>query len=303
MATQDPEFYNAPKFTPEPPPVMPKQHGCFFYGCIIASILAVLFLILLGVITFFGFRFFMGLVNDYTSTTPRELPKLEMPEEQRQAVKKRFDEFRQAVNEGKPTETLVLTSDDINALIEEDPDLRGKAHVRIEGDEVKGEISFPLDKFGFNGRYLNGEADVKATLTNGVLIVTLDSVEVNGKKVPEQFMQQLRQQNLVQDLYKDQKNAEMMRRLEKLEIKDGKITLKVLPKPDASAAKPAETKEGAGKTPEADKPSGDQPKPATPKEEPKPKSARAPAAIPPPLSPAPGAPITTGMTEIFHTLA
>jgi hypothetical protein len=302
MATQDPEFYNAPKFTPEPP-VLPKQHGCFFYGCIIASILAVLFVILLGVIMFFAWRFFMGVVNDYTSTTPRELPKLEMPDEQRQTVKKRFDDFRQAVNDGKPTDTLVLTSDDINALIEEDPDLRGRAHVKIEGDEVKGEISLPLDNVGLKGRYLNGEAEVKASLTNGVLIVTLDSVEVNGKKVPEQLMQQFRQQNLVQNFYKDQKNAEMMRRLEKLEIKDGKITLKVLPKSDAPAGKPAETKEGAGKPPAADKTSGDQPKPAPTQEEPKPKSAQAPAASLPALSPASSAPFTTGLTEIFHTLA
>ena len=35
------------------------------------------------------------------------------------------------------------------------------------------------------GRYLNGEADLKASLKDGVLIVTLDSLEVNGQKVPE----------------------------------------------------------------------------------------------------------------------
>ena len=54
MSTNDPEFYQAPKFTPEPPHALPKQRGCFFYGCIIASILAVLFAILMVVIAFFG---------------------------------------------------------------------------------------------------------------------------------------------------------------------------------------------------------------------------------------------------------
>ena len=34
------------------------------------------------------------------------------------------------------------------------------------------------------GRYLNGEADLKASLFDGVLIVTLDAIEVNGKKLP-----------------------------------------------------------------------------------------------------------------------
>ena len=40
------------------------------------------------------------------------------------------------------------------------------------------------------GRYLNGEADFKASLSDGVLIVTLESVEVNGKKVPDEFMKE-----------------------------------------------------------------------------------------------------------------
>ena len=48
MSTNDPEFYQAPKFTPEPPQALPKQRGCFFYGCIIASILAVLLAIVHG---------------------------------------------------------------------------------------------------------------------------------------------------------------------------------------------------------------------------------------------------------------
>lgn len=243
MATHDPEFYNAPKYAPETPPVVAKQHGCFFYGCIIASILAVLFLILVGVIGYFSYRFATRMVEQYTSTSPREIPTVEMPEADREALKKRFEDFRKAVNEGTPTDTLVLTSDDINALIEDDADLKGKVHVKIEGDEVKAEISIPLEKIGLamlRGRYLNGEADVKASLVNGVLIVTLDSVEVNGKPFPEEFMQPLREQNLAKDMYKDQKNAEMLRRLEKLEIKDGKIILRVRAKAGAPAGKASE---------------------------------------------------------------
>ena len=49
MSTNDPEFYQAPKFTPEQYQAPPRQRGCFFYGCIIASVLAVLMAILVGV--------------------------------------------------------------------------------------------------------------------------------------------------------------------------------------------------------------------------------------------------------------
>ena len=231
MATTDPEFYQAPKFTPEPPPpALPRQRGCFFYGCIIASVMAVLMVILVGVGAFLTYRFVGRLVDEYTSTTPRDLPKVEMPPEQLKTLKDRVESFKEAVNTGAPTEPLVLTSDDLNALIAENPELKGIVYVKLEGNEAKGQISLPLDKLNVGmvrGRYLNGEADFKASLSEGVLIVTLESIEVNGQKLPDEFLTELRKQNLAKDTYKDEKTSEMIRKLESLEIKDGKIILKV----------------------------------------------------------------------------
>ena len=56
MATNDPEFYQSPKFTPEPPMAAPRQRGCFFYGCIIASVLSVLVAILLAIGSYLLYR-------------------------------------------------------------------------------------------------------------------------------------------------------------------------------------------------------------------------------------------------------
>jgi hypothetical protein len=244
MSTNDPEFYQAPKFTPEPPQALPRQRGCFFYGCIIALVLAVLMAILLAVVGYFLYRTLNQLVDQYTSTTPRVLPKVEMPAEQVKTLKDRVEAFRKAVESGTPTEPLVLTSDDLNGLIEENPDLKGVIYVKLDGDQVKGQVSIPLDKLNFGmvrGRYLNGEADFKASLSDGVLIVTIESVEVNGQKLPEQFITELRKQNVAKDAYKDEKTAQMIRKLESLEVKDGKIILKVRAKagsaPDSTATK------------------------------------------------------------------
>ena len=245
MSTNDPEFYQAPKFTPEQYQAPPRQRGCFFYGCIIASVLAVLTMILIGVGAVLLYRLAGRMVEEYTATVPRDLPKVEMPAEKRQTLKERVETFRKAVNEGTPTEQLVLTSDDLNALLEEQPELKGKIYVKVEGDEVKGQVSIPLDQLGFpmvKGRYLNGEADLKASLKDGVLIVTLDSIEVNGKRVPDQVMEGIRKENLAKDAYKDEKSSEMMRKLESLEIKDGKIILKVRAKPGATSVEPTAKK-------------------------------------------------------------
>jgi hypothetical protein len=249
MSTNDPEFYQAPKYTPEQHQP-PRQRGCFFYGCIIASVLVVLMLVLLGVGSYFLYRFVAQAVEQYTATAPRDLPKVEMPADRRESLKKRAEEFAKAVEKGKAVEPLVLTGDDLNALIEEEPDLaqlKGKIYLKIEGDELKGQVSLPLEKFSempglglLKGRYLNGEANLKASLINGVLIVTLDSLEVNGQRVPENAMANIRQENLAKDAYKNPKHAEVLRKLESLEIKDGKLIIKVRAKPGEATGKEAE---------------------------------------------------------------
>ncbi len=246
MSTHDPEFYQAPKFTPEPPQVLPRQRGCFFYGCIIASILALLFVILMAVIAFFGYRMLSKAIDEYTSATPRELPKVQMPDEQLKTLKERVEAFRKAAEAGTPNEPLVLTSDDLNALIADKPELKGLIYVKIENDEVKGQVSIPLDKLNFGmvrGRYLNGEADFKASLSDGVLIVTIESVEVNGQKLPDDFIKELRKQNVAKDFYKDEKASETIRKLESLEVKDGKIILKLRAKSSAAPDSPHMQKE------------------------------------------------------------
>jgi hypothetical protein len=233
MSTNEPEFYQAPKFSPEQYQAPPRQRGCFFYGCIIASVLALLAAILVGVLIFVGYRMLNQLVNDYTATAPEQLPKVDMPAENRQALKDRVEAFRKAVNDGTATDPLILSSDDVNALIDENEELKGTIYVKIEGDELKGKVSFPLEKLPLpmvKGRYLNGEADLKASLFDGELVVHIDAIEVNGKRPPEQIMTDLRKQNITKDLAKDPENAAMLRKLESLEIKDGKIIIKARPK-------------------------------------------------------------------------
>ena len=56
-------------------------------------------------------------------------------------------------------------------------------------------------------------------------------------------MKEIRKQNLAKDAYKDPKNAEMIRKLESLEVKDGKIILRVRAKASRSKFRPAAKKE------------------------------------------------------------
>jgi hypothetical protein len=280
MSTNDPEFYQTPKFSPEQYQAPPRQRGCFFYGCIIASVLALLMAILVGILAFVAYRWANRMVEEYTATAPEQLPVLEMPAEKRQEVKDRVEAFRKSVQAGTASEPLVLNSDELNALIEDNPELKGRIYVKVEGDEVKGRVSIPLDKVPlpmFKGRYLNGEADLKASLFDGELIVHLDEFEVNGKKPPPEFMTELRKQNVAKDAAKDKDSAEMLRKLESLEIKDGKIILKVRTKAagtgTSKTAAPVEVVPSGNGQPKTEPPKNGEP---TPKATPEPAPAKTP---------------------------
>jgi hypothetical protein len=266
MATHDPEFYDAPKFSADYDELRPKQRGCFFYGCVIASVLTVLLIIGLAGLAYLAYRTFNQYMEEYTSKTPRDLPQVKVTKEEQEAVVDRFKSFRQRIKDQTATEPLVLTGEDLNALVQEVPELKGRVFFTVEEGKIKGQVSIPLSLFmdtNFTrGRYLNGEAEFKASLADGVLVVILDSIEVNGKRPPEQAMANLRQQNLAKDFYKDPENAAMIRRFESLEITDGKIVIKPRPKSksteEASEVKTSKSLEAPSKNgrtaPEAEAP-------------------------------------------------
>src|SRR5262249_36955596 len=124
MATDQPEFYQAPKFSAEYDELRPKQRGCFFYGCVIASVLTVLLILALAVGAYMVYRALNRYLEEYTSTAPRELPKVKLTEDERKSVVDRFEAFRKAIKDQTATEPLVLTGDDLHALVESVPELK-----------------------------------------------------------------------------------------------------------------------------------------------------------------------------------
>src|SRR5436305_10450408 len=90
-----------------------RKHGCLFYGCISLIVLTVIVAIAVGL----AVRYVTNTIYSYTSDHPAPVPHLEMPAGEIQAVEDRFRAFIDAVKAGKPVDPLVLTADDVNALI------------------------------------------------------------------------------------------------------------------------------------------------------------------------------------------
>jgi len=198
-----------------------------FYGCITGVVLLV---IVLGTLMV-GLHYVKTLVNRYTDTKPMELPTVQMSQAEAAQMKERFEAFQQAVREQRATKPLVLSADDINALITsggEQQAWKGKVYVSLDGDQLKGEVSVPLQEVGLNmlkGRYLNGSATFNLAFRDGRLSVTPQTIQVKGEPLPEVYLREIRKQNLAVALTNDPGTAAVLKGLEEIQVKEGKLVI------------------------------------------------------------------------------
>ncbi len=205
--------------------------GCLLGGCATVLLLMLVLVIGSGVA---GFYFYKGQVAKYTSESAKELPTVEYLPEEIEEITQRVESFKSSLEKGETPEQIVLSADDLNALISQQEDLRGKLFVRIDDGQVTADVSVPADMVPWaKGRYFNGSVSANVSLESGILIVTLADAEVNGQKVPGEFMDAMKKENLVKELYKNPDVAKALGKFESLLIDKDKIILtpKELPQP------------------------------------------------------------------------
>ena len=199
------------------------SRGCL-YGCLAVIIGGLLLLLCSGIGVYW---FLKGQVEKYTSTEPMDIPMVEYSEEELAELQARVDAFSDAMDEGRtPEEDLVLTAEEINALISADEKMRGKLFITIENDQVSGDVSLPLGDFGFfEGRYFNGSGSFSVSMANDLLIVTLTDASVNGEDVPDEIVEGIGKENLAKDLYNNPDTAATLRKFESVKVEGDKLIL------------------------------------------------------------------------------
>jgi hypothetical protein len=208
-------------------PTPKPRRGCFFYGCITGAVLLVM---LLGALLL-GLHYVKKMVMSFTDSKPMELPTLQMSQAEMAQAKERLESFQQAVREHHATKPLTLTADEINALIASGGDqqgLKGKVYVSLDGDQLKGELSVPLQDMGLNmfkGRYLNGSATFNLSFRNGALSVTPQTIQVKGGPLPEIYLREIRKQNLAFAFTNDPAATAVLKGLEEIQVKEGKLVI------------------------------------------------------------------------------
>lgn len=215
---------NDATFSAEPRAEEPKKKsklGCILGGCLGV---AALMIIGTGIAGYFGYRYVTQQVEKYTSETPNELPSVVYTDEQMEELGTRLEGV--TGENGAAVEQVVLTSDDINALISQNEDFKDKVHVSIADGDVTAEVSVPMDMIpGGKGRFLNGSMTAHVSLDNGYLVVQAADVTVNGEKLPPQVIDALGNENLAKEANKDANVTVYLEKLEKIEIVGDQLIL------------------------------------------------------------------------------
>jgi hypothetical protein len=202
-------------------PATKKKRGCLFWVLVVA----------IGVCVggYGAYRYAIHrIVAGYTEPTPLDLGEPALSPGELGQLDGRLASFAQAVRNKRPVDPLMLTSDELTALVNRSPDFRrlgGGARLTIGDGEIQSDLSVPLQRLGYPDRWFNGSARFAVTLDNGVLIVTLQSASVRGEPVADWIVERLRHQNLAKDLYQRPEAASLLARLESIELKNGKMTV------------------------------------------------------------------------------
>lgn len=224
-----------PRFDPEPQKLAPQDEafedpearggrGCLFWGCLITAIIFLVLLIGIPVGIYFGAK---HLVNKFTTEEPAGIAVVELPEEQLVELATRFEAFGKALKSDEAPADFELTAEELNGLINENDDFRGRVFVRIKDGQIGGDVSIPMDKLpGGSGRFLNATVDFDVSMAEGQLVVVLNGATVNGTSIPKEVLDELANENLAQELVKDKEAAKVLAKFDSLEITGDRIALR-----------------------------------------------------------------------------
>ena len=168
----------------QPPPPRQRSGGCCGKGCLL---LVGLFLLLSVLFIAGGY---IGAKYVITSDKPRDIPTVTTSVEEQQVVRQRWEEFQKANDSNQPAQ-VQYTAEDLNQLIAANRKARGKAFVRIENNVGHVQVSIPLEKVGFRGRFLNGEFEVHASPDRDPKKMRVEKISLSGIDVPEQALNSL----------------------------------------------------------------------------------------------------------------
>ncbi|MGL4400302.1 MAG: hypothetical protein ACRCXD_10570 [Luteolibacter sp.] len=228
-----------------PTPLKDDSARSPFAGCaiLIAALGVMVFLIGFSVLTLFRQFNEIAKFTD-TKPVPIEVSPIENKEPELVRLAERIEAFRQQLA-GDTEASLALSTDDLNLAIaayDAFKELRGTFRVAsIEAETMRLTISFPLNgrpRFAHDGepgwiasdpRFLNGTMVARPKLLKREIVLSIDTIEVPGKKVAPEFTDQMSPYRITERYLIDPVLGPAMAKLTRVGIADGKVVLTRVP--------------------------------------------------------------------------
>ncbi len=166
----------------EPPPRRQAGMGCLGKGCLILVAFVVLLALAFTGGTIYAVRHLRG---TFFAKENVQLPPNTSTEQEQQLALANWKLFERSAR-AHAQARIEMTADELNALIASEPKLRSKAHVSIDNDTVRLQLSFPLDDVRWlRGHYVNGECSVQSAPNKEPTEARITHVVLNGHVVDD----------------------------------------------------------------------------------------------------------------------
>lgn len=179
-------------------------------------------------------------IAEYTATESVAVEIPQLSQDQIDHSVEKFSAFQAGLADGTEPVTLVLSGQDINALIQSHPTfkpLADRASVTVEEDRLRSQVSLSLEELDIpipfiaeavKGKYFNGIATFSVGMTAGRPALYIEGLEVNDAAIPAEFMSEISKQNFLEDAGKDPEFAKLIEMIEDIRIENGE--LRIVPK-------------------------------------------------------------------------
>ena len=221
-----------------PPPQAPQKSnkagwGCLGCGCVVV---VVIFLLIAGLIGGGIYMVDKGL-NVMSSPTAAAIPPLTGGDDVFDSAQKKITQFNQDLSASK-TSTLTLTSDEVNAVLNHDIDLKksqAELLITLTGDQARVQTSvasnaIPVANWVVKDRYFNLDGTTGLSFDPDSKQITFDfhKLQVGEVTIPNnalQTYQTLCAQIMNQKLRENAAMANVLQNAKSVSIKDGQFVI------------------------------------------------------------------------------
>ena len=168
-----------------------------------------LVLIVIGLAIVFGGKYALDYaMEQFADENPTAFSESTLSPEESAILEEKFDSF--FTGQGGDL-SLAMNSDEINHLIANNPeftDFKDKVRFKIEGSQMKTQLSLPMDDFKkmypdvpqgmLQGKYINADAVIDFRSTGKSVGAYVKSMTIKNKQVPASLLSNMQDRNLLE---------------------------------------------------------------------------------------------------------